>query len=216
MTGSPLILASASETRRKMLAQAGLAFDAKKPMADEQAIKAALIADQVPPRDIADALAETKARSLSLAYPDSYVIGSDQILDHEGRIQSKSRNLSEARTAIIDLAGSTHKLHSAVVIMRGETPLWRHVETASLTMRDLTFKQIDSYLAQIGDSALWSVGSYQVEDRGIQLFEEIQGDFFTILGMPLLPLLKQLRHYGFDSTLSYDMDSEPDAPKNDN
>lgn len=199
MTHKNLILASQSQTRKKILEAAGLDFGMEMPKLDENALKASLLNEGILARDLSDALAQAKAQSISTVLVEPYIIGSDQVLDHKGRILSKPTSLNTARRIIIELAGSTHTLWSSAVIMRGNQCIWRHVEKAKMTMRDLNFRQIDAYLEQIGDAAFWSVGSYQVEERGIQLFEKIEGDFFTILGIPLLPLIIQLRHLGFDS-----------------
>jgi len=191
-----LILASGSATRRAMLENAGVIFRAQKPMVDEDAIKESLLSDQVKPRDLVDVLAEAKAQSISLMNPDAMVLGSDQILLGGSEIFSKPQTMEEARAHLSELSGRRHQLMSAAVLVRAGEAMWRHVDEVSLTMRKLSAADIDAYLVRVGDKALISVGSYQIESLGAQLFERIEGDYFTILGMPLLPLLHQLRIFG--------------------
>ena len=188
-----LVLASASPTRRRLLAAAGVAVDIRPAPIDERAAEAPLLAARVAPRDIAMALAAAKALAASEAAPDALVIGADQTLDVDGERLTKPADMEAARRQLLTLSGRPHQLHSAVACARAGTILWQHVESATLEMRHLTPAAIGRYLAAAGDDALASVGAYQLERRGIQLFERIDGDFFAILGLPLLPLLAFLR-----------------------
>jgi septum formation protein len=176
-----------------MLKNAGLSFEAKPAPIDERAIDAALIAEDRTPSEIALALAEAKAIAVSRAEPAATVIGADQTLEVDGIGLAKPRNIEEARQQLERLAGRGHALHSGVAAARAGSVAWRHLDTALLTMRKMSHGFIDSYLAEVGGAALASVGAYQIESFGIQLFERIEGDFFTILGFPLLPLLSWLR-----------------------
>jgi septum formation protein len=194
-----LILASASAARASMLRHAGLDFTVVPARIDEAEIKRSLQADGAGVRDAAEALAELKARR---ATPpggerdaDSFVIGADQMLACEGRWYDKPADMAQARAQLLALRGKTHELVSAVVLARNGGTIWRHVDTARLTMRDFSDGFLDAYLAQAGDAVLQSVGGYQLEGLGVQLFSRIQGDFFTILGLPLLPLLDMLRNH---------------------
>jgi septum formation protein len=188
-----LILASQSPARILMLKNAGLSFDAKPAPIDERAVEAPLIAGGRKPGDLALALAEAKAIAVSVSEPTATVIGADQTLEADGMRWTKPRSVDEAREQLERLGGRVHCLHSGVAVARAGGIVWRHLDTARLTMRQLSASFIDSYLAGVGDAALASVGTYQVEGIGIQLFERIEGDFFTILGLPLLPLLSWLR-----------------------
>jgi septum formation protein len=190
-----LILASASAARANMLRQAGLDFAVVPARIDEVEIKRSLQADGASARHAAEALAELKARRATPPGDDSFVIGADQMLACEGRWYDKPADLAEARAQLLALRGKTHELVSAVVLMRNGGAIWRHAETARLTMRDFSDGFLDAYLAQAGDAVLHSVGCYQLEGLGVQLFSRIEGDFFTILGLPLLPLLDMLRNH---------------------
>jgi septum formation protein len=191
----PLILASGSSTRAAILRNAGIPFTVRPAAVDERAVEAPLVARGCTPKEIALALAEAKATAVS-AGSDGLVIGADQTLDLDGRPWTKPASLDVARRQVAALSGKTHALHAAVVTARAGAIVWRHVESAQLTMRTLTARQIDLYLAEVGDRALTSVGAYQVEGPGIKLFERIEGDHFAILGLPLLPLLAHLRNEG--------------------
>ncbi len=188
-----LILASGSETRMKMLLGAGVAFKSIKPAVDEDAIKQALLAEGAKPRDIADALADMKARSVSYMHPGALVLGSDQVISKDGVLFSKARSRMEAKETLLALSGGTHELVSAAVIYEGGEAIWRALDSVKLTMRALSDEFIESYLDTIGDAALWSAGAYQLEGLGAQLFTRVDGDFFTVLGLPLLPVLDYLR-----------------------
>jgi septum formation protein len=192
----PIVLASASPTRIALLRNAGIEFTVMPAQIDERAIEAPLAASARPPAEIAAALAEAKALSVATERPEALVIGADQVLSADGRVWHKPASVGEARGQLIALSGRTHELHSAIAVARGSTIGWRHRETVRLTMRPLTANFIDGYLARVGEEALKSVGSYQIEGPGIQLFERIEGDYFAILGLPLLPLLAHLRNAG--------------------
>ena len=187
-----LILASGSFIRRQMLEKAGLNFQTEDAKVDEDSLKVSLIAEGASPRDIADTLAEMKALRVSGRHPGTLVIGSDQVLEFNGEILSKPASISQARGQISSLRGRSHKLLSAVVIVRDGHPIWRHVGDARLSMRDFSDQYLDDYLSRNGDSCLASVGGYKLEEEGVRLFEKIEGDYFTILGMPLIELLNYL------------------------
>lgn len=191
-----LILASGSPFRRAMLENAGISLEIVRPEIDERAVEAPLVGSGASPEDVALVLAEAKALSVSGKHPDAIVIGSDQTLSLQDRIFHKPEDMEGARRHLLALSGRTHHLNSAVVIARRGEPVWRHVSVASLTMRELSPAFVGRYMARVGDKALQSVGAYQIEGEGIQLFEAIEGDHFTIVGLPLLPLLKQLRDMG--------------------
>lgn len=188
-----LILASGSETRRRMLMKAGLSFDVVRAQVDEEALKESLLAESAPAKDVADSLADAKARSVSMMHPGRIMLGADQILVQDGRIFSKAKTVDQAKATLRALSGKPHQLISAAVIYEDGQPVWRAVTTATLTMRKLSDEFIDHYLAALGEDAFWSVGSYQLEGLGVQLFSKIDGDYFTILGLPLLPVLDFLR-----------------------
>jgi septum formation protein len=191
-----LILASGSPTRRALLENAGVAFDVVPADIDERAAEAPLISAGASPEDIALALAMAKAVTVSERRPDALVIGADQMLDLDGERLTKPPDMEAARRQLLSLSGRTHQLHSALACARGGDIVWQHVETASLGMRRLEPREVGQYLARVGPEALESVGAYQIEGPAIQLFDEIDGDYFGILGLPLLPLLKFLREEG--------------------
>lgn len=193
---TPIILASGSRYRRELLEAAGVDFTVLKPELDERAVEATLEGTGATPEDVALILAEAKATAVSEARPGALVIGSDQTLSLGDELFHKPADMEGARRHLLKLSGRTHLLSSAVVIARNGEAVWRHVSTARMTMRALDPGFIGRYLAEVGDAALTSVGAYQVEGRGIQLFEKIDGDHFTIVGLPLLPLLAQLRENG--------------------
>lgn len=191
-----LTLASGSAARAQMLANAGIPFRVELPSVDEDALKVALIGQGRQPRAIADTLAEAKALSRSIVNPDALVLGADQILVFEGECIGKSPSLAEAGELLRRLRGRMHRLISAAVLAQNGAPVWRHLDTASLWMRDASDAFIESYIAQEGESLLAGVGCYRLEGRGIQLFARVEGDYFTILGLPLLPVLTALRERG--------------------
>ena len=189
----PIILASRSPFRQMLLRNAGLTFEAMAAAIDERAIEDSLSADRLSPAEVALALAEAKALDVASARPEALVIGSDQTLSLGERVFHKPADLSDAREHLRAMSGRTHELNSAVVLVQNGVIAWRHVSTARLTMRVLSDDFIGRYLDRVGESILASVGAYQLEGEGIQLFEHIEGDYFTILGLPMLPLLAQLR-----------------------
>ena len=192
---SRIVLASRSATRIALLKAAGIAFDATPSNVDERATESSMAAGRLPPIAVAQALAEAKALALG-DLGDACVIGSDQVLEAEGERWSKPPSLDAARRQLATLAGRTHRLHTGVAGVRDGKVRWRHLDTARLTMRPLTTREIDAYLDDIGEAALTSVGAYQIEGPGIRLFERIEGDYFTILGLPVLPVLGWLRSEG--------------------
>ena len=192
---TPVTLASQSAARQMILKNAGVAFEAVSPGVDEDAAKAALLAEQVAPRDIADALAEMKAVKVSTKRP-GLVIGADQTLDLRGKLFDKAETLVQAREHLLELRGQTHKLHAAVVVARDGQPIWRVVESAALTVRPFSEAWLDTYIERRGEALLWSVGCYELESEGVQLFSQVDGDYFTILGLPLIGLLDFLRLHG--------------------
>lgn len=189
-----LILASGSATRAKMLEAARLNFTAQRPPVDEEAAKLSLRADGLGPREQADALAELKAIAVSRR-TRAMVIGADQILALDGAAFDKPKSREEARAQLFALRGKTHTLITAAVIAVEGAPIWRRIETPKLTMRDFSDAFVDSYLDQIGDDALSTVGAYKLEGLGAQLFASVEGDYFSILGLPLLALLAFLREH---------------------
>lgn len=196
MSQPPLILASSSSSRAALLAAAGVAFEVVPARIDEAAVKDALKAEGAPARDIAGALAELKARRVGARLPGRLVLGADQVLVCEDRLFDKPADRAEAADHLRELRGKTHQLLSAAVICEGETPVWRHVGQARLTMRPSTDAFLDDYLDREGDTVLSTVGAYRLEGLGAQLFQRVDGDYFSILGLPLLEVLGFLRARG--------------------
>jgi len=186
-----VVLASGSKVRSEMLLRAGIACDVVPAEIDEGAVKQQFLRNG--PEAIALVLAERKALHVSQNYSGRLVIGVDQILDLDGEIFNKPIDRGQARSQLIRLSGRSHELISAVSVVCDGQERWSHVDRARLWVRDLSEEFIDSYLSQLGDAAFTSPGSYQVEGIGIQLFDRIDGNHYTILGMPLLPLLTYLR-----------------------
>ncbi|WP_298259393.1 Maf family nucleotide pyrophosphatase [uncultured Litoreibacter sp.] len=184
-----IILASGSETRKAMLQQAGVEFTSMLARIDEENIKASLVAEEATPRDIADTLAEFKARRVANKHTDALVIGSDQVLEFGREILSKPTSPEDAIAQLTKLSGKSHKLLSAVVIYQEAKPVWRTVGQVRLTMRVLSPDYIEGYVARNWDDIRHSVGSYQLEAEGARLFARVDGDYFTVLGMPLLDVL---------------------------
>jgi septum formation protein len=194
---SPLILGSASASRSALLEAAGLEFEIDPAGIDERAIRKVVTRDRgAAPSDIADVLARAKAETVSERNPGSLVIGADQVLACGEELFEKSKSMEDARRTLLALQGKTHQLHASVALAREGRVHWAHIETAHLTMRALSPEEIGRYLGQAGERVLSSVGAYQLEGLGVHLFEEIKGDYFTILGLPMLALLKQLRLEG--------------------
>ncbi len=188
----PLVLASGSEIRATLLANAGLSVEVMPAKIDEDTIKAAMLAEGVGPRDIADALAEHKARRVSAKREDALVLGCDQVAEVDGTVLSKPETPDAAKSQLHRLAGRTHRLLSAAVIFKASQPIWRHVGVVRLTMRNLSDGYIDDYVARNWESIRHSVGGYKLEEEGVRLFSRIDGDYFTVLGLPLTELLSYL------------------------
>jgi len=191
MTAQRLILASGSAARRRMLEDAGVIFEVMPAAVDEGRLTDDLLR-RVAHEDIALALAEAKALAVSQRDPQALVIGSDQILSTGDAILAKPGSREGARETLRKLRGKTHKLHSAVAIATGNGVIWRTVESATLHMKDLSEADLERYLNATGESIYGCVGAYQIEGVGAALFETVEGDHFTIMGMPLLPLLSEL------------------------
>ncbi|MER8723646.1 MULTISPECIES: Maf-like protein [unclassified Mesorhizobium] len=191
-----IILASGSPFRKALLVNAGITVEAVPASVDERALEAPLQNSGVSPEDVALVLAEAKATEVSERRPGALVLGCDQTLSLGDELFHKPADMEGARRHLLALSGKTHHLNSAVVLARDGQVLWRHVGIASLTMRKLDPAFIGRHLARVGAKALSSVGAYQIEGEGIQLFEKIEGDYFTIVGLPLLPVLAQLREFG--------------------
>lgn len=193
---SHFVLASGSGIRAELLRNAGLAFAVDPSSVDERAVEEPLLAAGCLPADLASVLAQAKARDVSARRPGDLVIGADQVLDFDGRRLTKPDDMAAARRQLLAMAGRDHLLHSAVALARGGEVLWSHVGTVRLVMRPFGEDFVDGYLATAGTAILSSVGAYQLEGPGIQLFEAIEGDYFTVLGLPLLALLAELRARG--------------------
>ena len=190
-----LVLASASPSRRKLMENAGLVFDAVAANVDERAVERDLPRD-LAPGDLALELALAKALEVSRRFPTALVIGCDQTMSLGQRVFHKPADRAEARSTLSALRGKEHRLNSGIVLVREGRELWRHLSTADLAMRDFSDAFLERYLERCGEKVMESVGCYQLEGIGIQLFDSISGDYFTILGLPLLPLLQQLRALG--------------------
>lgn len=193
---SRVILASASVARAAMLRNAGVEVEVRPAQVDEASIKARMLANKSNPNDIVAELAHAKAAEISALYPEAFVIGADQILVHRGKIFDKPRSMAEARSHLITLRGSTHRLISSVAVLQASDLAWSVTRSADLTMRSFSDAFLDTYLETFGETALTSVGAYHLEGLGAQLFEQVDGDYFTILGLPLLELLGFLRIKG--------------------
>lgn len=195
-----LILASRSPIRADLLTRAGLDFETMPAAIDEAEVKRSLRAEGAPPRDVADMLAEMKAARISRRFPDRLILGADQVLALGDRIFDKPADLAEAREHLLSLRGVRHVLLSAAVICEAGRPVWRHVGKATLTMRAFSDVFLEHYLERNGSAILDSVGGYKIEQGGAALFDAIEGDYFSILGLPLLPLLAYLRLRGAAQT----------------
>lgn len=191
-----LVLASASAARQRMLQEAGIAALVDPAAVDEDGIKAHAAQEGLGPAATALALADAKAVATSDRHPGAFVIGADQILVCAGRVFDKPRTMEDARAALRFLRNRSHRLVSAVSLAHDRHVVWRHAQVAALTMRPFSEAFLDRYLEEAGEEVLSSVGAYRVEERGVQLFSHIEGDHFTILGLPLLPLMSALRERG--------------------
>ena len=188
-----IILASKSQYRAELLTNAGVAFSAESANIDEREVEAPLIEAEMGGADVAEVLAIAKAMDVSGRNPDAYVIGSDQTLSFEGELLHKPKDMAEARQRLLDLSGKSHELNSSVAIIRNGENIWTYTETSIITFRQLDPGFVGRHVAEVGDKILSSVGAYQIEGKGVQLFEKIKGDFFSIMGLPLLSLLAELR-----------------------
>ena len=191
-----ILLASESDIRRRLLSNAGVPFTAHPVKIDEEAIRSSLIAEEVSPQDMAGALASHKARRLSLKRPESLVIGADQILSFKSDVLAKPKSSDDARSQLLMLSGETHELHSAAVIFDDREPIWRHVGSARLLMRSLDESYMNDYVERNWAGIRHSVGCYKLEEEGVRLFRRIDGDYFTVLGLPLIEILNYLTDRG--------------------
>ncbi|MCZ2327931.1 Maf family nucleotide pyrophosphatase [Bartonella sp. F02] len=193
MVKNMLILASLSSYRAQLLKKAGLNFFVEGSSIDERSVEKK--AEIKTPKKLSHFLASAKAKYVSDRFPNAFVIGCDQILELEGQVFHKVENKKEAYERLCILSGKMHSLHSAVVLFKNGQEIWGDVFSASMTVRPLSSEFIEYYLKRAGTDVLKSVGVYQIEGEGIHLFEKIEGDFFTIVGLPLLPLLSKLRDF---------------------
>jgi septum formation protein len=191
-----LILASSSPFRRMLMENAGLLFEAHAARIDERAVEASIEGEGKAPEAIALVLAKAKAEEVSRRFPDALVIGSDQTMALDGEVFHKPKDMAGAANHLARLSGKTHRLNSAIAFAHKGDIVWEHVSQAALTMRSMKPDFIARHLMNVGEKALGSVGAYQLEGEGIQLFSKIDGDYFTILGLPMLPLLEKLRELG--------------------
>jgi len=197
---APLVLASTSETRAELLRDAGLAFEPVAPRVDEPSLQAALVAEGLSPRDIADALAEAKAAKVSARRPEALVVGCDQTAELDGALLTKPATREEAAAQIAGLAGTSHRLHAAAVIYEDARPVWRQIETVRLHARPLSPGYVEAYLERHWPDVSGSVGAYRIEGEGARFFTRVEGSHFAVLGLPLLPLLTYLATRGLIET----------------
>jgi len=195
-TVETVILASASRSRAALLRNAGIAIECRPADIDEETVKASFRREGRSAADVASGLAEMKARSIGEDHADRFVIGADQMLQCGGAWFDKPVDLDHARGHLCALRGKTHELFAAICVFRNGVCLWRHLECARMTMRPFSDAFLDAYIEAVGEQACESVGAYQLEGLGARLFDRIEGDYFTILGLPLLPLLGFLANHG--------------------
>ena len=188
-----IILASKSIHRRALLENTGINFSAQSADIDERAVEAPLLEANLGGADVAEVLAIAKASHISEQNKSSYIIGCDQTLSLDGELLHKPEDMEAARRRLLLLSGKTHELNSAIAIVHNGETLWNHVEIAKVTFRDLDPGFVGRHVAEVGEKILTSVGAYQIEGLGVQLFKKIEGDYFSIIGLPVLPLLEQLR-----------------------
>lgn len=188
-----LILASSSASRQMLMRNAGLTFSAIPADIDERALDEQLERDGASPEEVALELARAKALAVGALYPEALVLGCDQTMALGTRVYHKPKTMAEAEAHLLSLSGKVHRLNSAAVLVRHGEVVWQIVSSAELTVRTLSAEFVSHHLQRVGEKALSSVGAYQLEGEGIQLFTSIEGDYFTILGLPLLPLLSKLR-----------------------
>ena len=191
-----ITLASGSSIRAQLLRQAGIEFGVERPDVDEEVVKTELLNRNATPRDIADALAEQKTLKISAKATGTMVLGCDQVLDFEGRLLSKPENPDQALEQLTAMRGKWHTLLSAAVICRDGKPIWRHVGQVRLQMRDSSDAYLSDYVTRNWDSIRHAVGAYKLEEEGVRLFSAIDGDYFNVLGLPLMELINFLALQG--------------------